>query len=506
MTLRQFIANCFVAVAALSASAIDINYEAEAIVNSGSGAFAPYYIASNRHGILTQQTNALVSASIGKELDLSERFSYSFNVKGLAGWSSSTDYLQFNQEISQLEPQRRTPPYVWLQELYGSVKYRSIFLTVGLKEQESLILNSELSSGDLVESGNSRPIPEIRAGFIDFQDFPFTNGWVQLKGEVSYGKMLDNNWMKEHYNYYNYHYNLGALYTYKHLHLRSKASMPFTVTVGMQSGGLFGGTTYFYHKGKLTRVHECPQSAMTFLKMLIPMRNEGSAFHDGSSLGSWDVLFRYRFRDKTVLKAYIQKPWEDGTGIGWLNGFDGIWGIEYQAPKADAIVSGAVIEYLDFTNQSGPIHWYPGDAPGTTIDPSHATGGDMYYNNHQQNPYMNYGMSIGTPFLRAPLYNTDGYMAYVDNRVRGFHIGVNGHITPELKYRILGSWRKGWGDGRYPTTTTRETTSVMLEGIYTVAKIPGLRVKAQFAFDAGNMFGNNVGGCVSVSYSGLLKL
>ncbi len=490
--------------ATLSAQTPDsltIGYEAELIAGTGSGDFAPYYVAANRHGIITQSSNAILRVAASKPLAASRRFSYGFGAEAVAGCSSDAGYLRFNPASEALEPHSCAPPALWLQQLYGEVKYRGVFLTVGLKQHSSALLNSELASGDLTESGNSRPIPEVRVGFIDFRDIPFTEGWVQIQGELSYGKFSDNGWMKSHYNYYNWHINLGAYYTYKRCYFRTKPSQPFSLTLGMQMSGLFGGTTEDYHRGRLIRSHRCSSSLSTFLKMLLPVRGEGSEYYEGNTLGSWDIMARYRLADGSLLKAYVQKPWEDGSGIGWQNGFDGVWGLEYDAPAADAIVSGAVVEYIDFTNQSGPLHWVPGDSPGTSLG-SHVSGGDQYYNNYESNSYMNYGMSIGTPFLRAPIYNTDGYMAYVDNRVRGFHAGIKGRLSPTLAYRLLGSYRKGFGDGRIPTISTRESTSLMLEATYRMAAVDGLRLKAQIAVDRGTMFGNTFGATLSVQYSG----
>lgn len=489
---------------ASSDAEVPVNYEAELILNAGSGDFAPYYIASNRHGILTQTNNALLDLSVHKELDLSERFSYSFGVEALTGYSSKTDYLRYDDQSGQWIKNPQAPAPIFLQQLYGEVKFRGVFLSVGMKEREPALLNYQLSSGDFVESGNARPIPQVRAGFVDFQKVPLTNGWLEIQGELSYGKFADNDWMKNHYNYYNWHINQGALYTYKRLYLRSKSEMPFSVTVGMQTAGIFGGTSDFYRNGRLYKTEKYSRSPKAFFDMLIPSLSSGNSFVDGSALGSWDIQLRYRLKNSHLLKAYLQKPWEDGSGIGWMNGFDGIWGVEYQSADEGAIVSGAVAEYIDFTNQSGSIHWAPYDSPGTTIT-SHATGGDQYYNNYQLNGYMNYGLSIGTPFIPSPLYNLDGYIAYVNNRVRGFHLGVTGTIG-NVRYRLLGGYRKAWGDSRIYVTKASEDTSMMLEASYNVARVPGLGLKAQIAFDAGSLYGDNFGACVTVSYNGLFKI
>ena len=141
----------------------------------------------------------------------------------VTGWSSGNSYARYDA-TSGWGSNDTHPPRIWLQQLYGEVKYRGVFLTVGLKEHDSALLNHRLSSGDMVESGNTRPTPEVRVGFIDFQDIPLTNGWVQIQGEIGYGRMTDGDWWLDRYNRYNYHVNTGEWYNYKRCYFRTKPS------------------------------------------------------------------------------------------------------------------------------------------------------------------------------------------------------------------------------------------------------------------------------------------
>lgn len=502
--VRNLLAMLAIVVVPLSAGAVyPVSYEASVWGNAGSGDFAPYYIASNNHGILSQTNNALLRLGAWRDMDMTKRFSYGYGVSFVTGYGSGTGYERYNPVTNEFYSHEERPSSAWLQQLYGEIKYRGVFMTVGLKEQTSKMLNTGLSSGDLVESGNARPIPEVRAGFNDFQDIPFTNGWVQIDGEISYGKFTDNNYMRNHYNYYNYHLTTGSWYTYKQAYFRTKPSERFSVTIGAQAAGVFGGTTVTYRHGKLVDSYKHPDKLGEFFEMFIPRNTSEEGFVLGNHLGSWDFMVRYRFKNDDELKGYFQWLWEDGSGIGKLNGYDGLWGIEYKSSRK-GIVNGAVVEYLDFTNQSGPMHWDPDDFPGTTIT-DRAEGGDNYYNNSFYNSYANYGMSIGTPFLRAPIYNCDGYPAFVCTRVRGVHIGLSGNITSPLEYRVLFSYRKGWGTGLVPLTGALDDTSVSVDATYRVPSVSGLSIKAQVALDNGSMYGDNIGGLVTVSYNGIFN-
>lgn len=484
-----------------------IDYEGQLTVNAGGGDFAPYYLMANNHGTVTQSKNALVRGRLWRGMELDRRFSYGFGIDLIGGWGSSVGYLQSNVlsagDANSVIIHDRAPSRGWIQQLYGEVKYRGVFLTAGLKEHGSALLNRRLSSGDLVESGNSRPIPEVRVGFIDFQNIPFTRGWLQIQGEVGYGKLTDNKWMREHYNYLSYHLNQGALYTYKRCYFRTDPEQPLSATFGMQLAGMFGGETKWYRGGVMWQEKKFSKGIKQFFKMFLPTEG-GVEYYTGSSLGSWDVVFRYRLSNGFDLKGYFQKPFEDGSGIGFLNGWDGVWGLEF-ATNGHGPVSGVVVEYLDFTNQSGPMHWDPDDRPGTGIT-SRAEGADNYYNNHEYNSYAYYGMAIGTPFMVSPIYNTDGWPGFLYNRLRGFHLGVEGTIVWGVDYRVLGGYRRSWGGGYIPMIEPKSDTSLMAEVTWCPATVKGLSLGCKAGFDCGSLLGNNAGGCVTVTYTGDFKL
>lgn len=490
-----------------------VNYEVDFIGALSNSTFAPYYMASNRHGILTQGNDALLLAGAWRPLEKNERFSYGFGVQLAGGAQSATEYTRYytydnyaTSDNGVLGAHKVRPNSFRVQQLYGEVKYRSVFLTVGQKDRTSALLNFKLSSGDVLESGNARSIPQIRVGFIDFQNIPYTRKWLQIQGEVAYGKFTQNNWMKSHFNYYDGVISLGNYYHYKRMYFRTNPEKPFSATFGGQVACIFGGTTYQYDNGKLIYEHKNRSGFQAFWQAFIPRDNGIEEYVEGSHLGTWDIVLRYRFRNGTKLKAYLQNLWEDGSGMGKLNGWDGLWGLEYKAAK-EGIVSGAVIEYVDFRNQGGPVHWDPADKinSGTTIGYTQTTGNDNYYNNSFYNSYANYSMGIGTPFMKSPIYYQNGLLTYQDNRMQGVHIGLLGNPAKGLEYRLLWSWRRSVGTYSRPLPEPIRGTSFMAEANYNVAGISGLKVGAQIACDHGKLFGNNFGASVSVSYSGIFN-
>lgn len=477
-----------------------IGYSVSLTAGTASGRFAPYLQSAMTHGRISSRHNVQAEAAVTRQIDRGRRFSYGFGVDLMAGAASSADYARWADGTwtsHSLHPSRAR-----VQQLYGEVKWRGVFLTLGMKEHGPALVNARLSSGDLVESGNARPIPEMRAGFIDFQDIPFTRGWVQIQGEAGWGKMMDSDWWTDHYNRYNYHVATGQWYNYKRCYFRTDPQRPLSVTVGMQAAATWAGDTEWYRRGEVTRRQHRGLKAEDFFRMLIPTPSSSEDFYDGNHLGTWDLMARYRLPSGANVKAYFSWPWEDGSGIGRRNGWDGLWGLEYSAATPGAPLEGAVVEYLDFTNQSGPIHHAPADHPDTDLT-SQVTGGDDYYNNGYYNSYAYYGMSIGTPALMAPIYNLDGYPAYVANRMRGFHAAACGHVLPTLGWRAAVSYRRAWGNGHLILPRPIHSTSAMIEATWDAGRLlRGLALKGSVALDRGTMPGNSLGALLTISYSG----
>lgn len=501
MSTAKRLAALFLSVTATATAATaaePIEYGEELWVNTGTGDFAPYYMASNRFGVVTQTSTVLSRTYLNRPTAMSGRWGFGFGADIILDAASSTSYSMFDRKADEWSSHDLHPSRAWIQQLYGEIRHRKVFMTLGLKEVGSALLDDALSSGDITWSANARPMPGVRIGFIDFVDIPYTGGWVQINGNFFFGKPTDNGWLKHHFNYYNAFITTGRWANYKRCYFRTRPDMPLSVTVGMQAVAQFAGHQKFYSGGQILFEQDSPLRLKDFFNMMFP--HGGDNFYDGNHLGSWDMMATCKFKSGHALKAYFQWPWEDGSGIGKLNGFDGLWGIEYKSSDK-GIIEGAVIEYLDFTNQSGPIHWAPGDNPGTTI-PGQATGADTYYNNYFYNGYAYYGMSQGTPMLKSTIYNTDGYLRYTDTRVRGFHLAARGHISSGLGYRAMVSYRKSWGDSFIPRISTVHTTSFMVEGTYQAPALPRWTFKAQLAMDRGNMYGDTFGFGISVSYKG----
>ena len=479
-------------------------YSVGMIANASNSELAPYYISSNNGGNITQQYSALLNASLVHSTDPDKRFAWGAGIEVWGGYASSAGYQRYKGD-GQFEVQKQHPARAWIQQAYLAAKYRSLFAVAGQTYKSSPIVNGKLSSGDLVWSNNARPPVGLCAGFFNFQNIPFTRGWVQINGEFGYFREFDDKWLENHYNYYNHFITTDKWLHYKSLHLRTNPNQPVVFTIGAQSACQFGGTATYYENGQVTRTVKMDADAKAFFRTFIAGsggKSAGDSFVEGNHLGSWDIALEGNLKGGKQLRAYTQWLWEDGSGIGKMNGFDGLWGLEYRNSVGQPLIEGAVIEYIDFTNQSGPIHWTPNDRLGTPIT-GHSSGADDYYNNYIYNGYQSRGMSIGSPFVKSPLYNLDGYMRYRENVMRGFHAAVKGWFNNNWSYRLMGSYRKTWGTPFMPRASSADDFSMMVEANYHTRK--GWIFQAQAAMDHGTLYGNNWGAMLGITYNGFFN-
>ena len=96
-------------------------------------------------------------------------------------------------------------------------------------------------------------------------------------------------------------------------------------------------------------------------------------------------------------------------------------------------------------------------------------------------------MTLGNPLITSPKYNADGYNAYRNNRIKAWHVGVEGEITDCLSYLVKGSYCEGWGTYNRPIYPKLHSFDAILQGNYT--KGPW-QVSAAWAFDKGNVYGD----------------
>ena len=374
---------------------------------------------------------------------------------------------------------------------------------MGSKEWTGGFNNLRLSSGDLLFSNNSRPIPQARLSLPDYVKVPFTNGWIGIKGYLAYGAFTDDSWQR-------HAAKNGARHT-KHVLFHSKGGtlmvgdtqrFPLTFEAGLQMGAQFGGQSMFQGQ-----VIDMPNGFKDWIKVFWPSAGGGDTPSSeqlnvyGNHTGEWDfrlkwapaesdwsaaLYYEHFFEDHSMM--FFDYPWKDG-----------LYGVQGRLPK-NPFVSEILYEFLYTKDQSGPAYW------DHTPDINYQISGrDMYYWHYIYNGWQHWGQGIGNPLLTSPIYNANHHLEFYSNRVVAHHIGFKGAPSSNVDYRVLLSYTKSWGTYYVPFQRTKENFSWLAEVKYHTKRLPGWEASLSLAGDHGKLLGNSFGTMLTISKSGWFK-
>lgn len=462
-------------------------YQAELFGSAATGAHTPFWMVSNRYGMVPLEAgNAYLAATVTHRQSLKKHFRW-----------------EAGMEMVAAVPRYRN---LYLQQLYMEVGYRSLTLSVGSRKQTSAFgLDSRLSSGDVIYSTNARPLPEIRLAMPRYTQVPLTRGWLQVKGDFTVGRSFDNAYLADWTGGEGQSYIKNILWHYKSLHLRVKDShggFPLYGEIGVQHVAQWGGTST--HPG----IGKQPASFKDFLRIVCGSKggSDATVSDQINVLGSHHIAYDFRLGyagQGWQVAGYHQHLCYDKSGMEFYNGADGLWGVEVEWDRLPWLQK-VVVEYFTTRNGSGPFHYIRFDHE---VHPGRGGGGDDYYNNGEYvsgNSYFN--QSIGSPLVPSPIYNEGGKLGFEDNRVRAWHVGATGSLAPALTYRLLLSVLNGWGTAFRPFLTMKRGVSGLASIAYAPDRLPGWIFTGSVAMDTGSILGEaGTGFSLSVRKEGILK-
>ena len=460
---------------------------------AGSGSHAPFWHTSNRQGLPSvKSNNAYMHAAALGSVKLPGGFDMGYGLDlGVGAGLEKTGFVH---------------------QLYVDLDYRWLGMTVGMKERWG-DKNHTLSSGALTWSGNCRPVPEVRAGIPEYVRVPILGSWFSVKGHIGYGRLTDDSWRRTHSaaNYVD-----GILFHSKSAFLRigDEDRFPLQFTLGLEMNNMFGGVN---HMGGTEK--SLPSDAAAYWTVLFPFHHiEEQGDEDGDNLGSWHIKFDYKLKDWHI-GAYYEHFYEDHSsmlGIEYKyntqaqkefiffgfrrNWFDGLFGLEVNAPDDIRFFRNAVFEFMNTRGLCGPIcHSAACNSDGMYVI-EEVDGRDGMYNHGIYTSYSHHGYAIGNPVLISPVYNDKGN-GFRSDRVRMFHLGVDGGITDDIDYRVLATTTEHWGCYGEPLDEVESVTSLMLEFSYRPGAASGWRfsLSGSMDFDSGNLIGNNRGVMFTIS-------
>jgi len=470
-----------------------LDYRLDLFGSACSGKYTPFWITSNTYGIVPIQPN-------------------NGYVRGDLAWKHSfLNDIKSEAEADVLTAAKNTSS-VWIQQLYVLAAYRNIRLFIGAKEQYNSMLDKDLSMGDMTYSGNARPIPEINFAFPNYTNLPFTKGYLQFKGDFAVGKSFDNNYILRTKDAYGLAvnnpeplYTINMLWHHKSLFLKwedPNDRYPFYAVLGLEHAVQWAGWTNIYNFGQM------PNTLKDLIRVVLSQSGDSRSILGeqinvlGNQLGTYNIKVAYKNK-KFMATLYKQHYFDDKSGVEIANWRDGIWGGEFTFLD-QPFLKKIVLEYLQTTNQSGPLHFLFYDVQ---LYPNARGGGnDDYYNDYCYiSGWSYFGRSIGNALLTSSEYNDNHALGFENNRIKAIHLGLEGKITSEFSYRTLFTGMYGWGTSYMPFAERKNNFSALIECNYQPAKPESWQIGLQASFDAGNLYGNNFGCSLKISKSGIIR-
>jgi hypothetical protein len=393
---------------------------------------------------------------------------------------------------------------VYIHQIFVEAAYKALNIRIGSKEDYTSLWDRDLSSGDMVISKNARPIPEINISVPRFTVVPFMKGLLQFKGNFALGRSFENAYLADFTGGKEY-FTKNILWHHKSLYIRfsnRETNFPLTAILGVRHYAQWAGVS----DNPIVGIQ--PHSFKDFLRVIAGRSGGADASESaqinvlGNHYGSYDIKIGYLTK---LIDFYLYKQhyFDDGSGIELYNFPDGLYGFQMDI-KEFTIVNKIVIEYLSTLNQSGPLHFIEYDH---SIYPGYGGGSDDYYNNDIGMEYPTgasyFNRSNGTPLLTSPIYNENGKLSFLNNRVKAFHLGVNGYLSDRFSYRLLATYTDNRGRMPKPFLEKKKASMFFTKLSYCHPRLNGWLFGCELAADFGTMYGNNQGISLSISKTGI---
>ena len=459
----------------------ETKYTAEAGTIISTNGETPFWLRANQYGIVPNQSpiftlRGSVSSDYKKAITKEDQYKlskldwgYGLNIVGNVG--------KENQFL--------------ITEAYVKAKYGVFEIYAGRRREIFGLVDSTLSSGSYIWSGNALPMPKIQISTPNFVPLGFTKGFLSFKGNYAHG------WFE------NSRTDVKDFYLHqKSLYFRlGKPDWKFHFYGGFNHQVQWGGellypdpTNIYALNGKVGSSFNDYVNVVTGRSLAgvgDTTKNGGNdAFNrSGNHLGTLDFGFDINTTNFSVL-VYRQSIYEDGSLAYLSNITDGLNGISISIKKtSDAKIrlQKIVVEYLNTSNQSG--------VTGSDNTNSRLRGQDNYFNNSVYRDGWSYHQtSVGTPFINnISNINNFSNLFFTNNRIEAFYLGILGVINKSINSEIRISNTKNAGIYPFPFEKIKNQFSGLISLNYSTSFLEDSVIKLSIAMDSGELYKDNFG-------------
>lgn len=431
-----------------------IGYQLELSSFVSSKTKLPFWMDANTQGLVRNQDNAGLTFGINSDFSKhnSNQVDFAFG---------STFYGFSSSEKTKLE----------INELFASAQYKKIRLTAGSKHELLRYGGLSSSNGNIIYSGNTRPMPGISLETATYIPLFF-------EGKLSFYASFDEYFLNDD------RFVDDAQMHHKSLFFRIETSKKSNLTVGVEDYAIWAGTSP--ELGKL------PSGFDDFLRVVGGLSGSGDAPDGdfinalGNHIGAYRVAYQQNY-EKTAWEIYWSHPFEDTSGRELNNVEDGLYGLFIDFKNPESILSHLLFEFTYTRDQSGKgqIH-----------------GFDDYFNNSiYRSGYTFFGRSIGSPFFTPAEKDENGITKGVSNNsFIAYHTGFGGKLANNLQYKTLLSYSINDGTKGSPFPNSKNQFSGLVDLNYATSKLP-FSISLGLGVDGGSLLDDSFG-----MYIKLLKM
>jgi Capsule assembly protein Wzi len=466
----------------------EIKYTAEAETIISSNGETPFWLRANQYGTVPNQSpiftlRGSISSDYKKAITKEDqyklsKFDWGFGLNIVGNVGKENQFL--------------------IPEAYLKAKYGAFEIYAGRRKELFGLVDSTLSSGSYIWSGNALPMPKIQISTPNFVPLGFTKGFLSFKGNYAHG------WFE------NSRTDVKNFYLHqKSLYFRlGKSDWKFHFYGGFNHQVQWGGELLYPDPtGYLSKDGKLPSSFQDYIRVIIgkslATESDTSKFagadagnRGGNHLGTLDFGFDVTL-DNIKMLVYRQSIYEDGSLFYLNNISDGLNGISFTniSPSNKINITNLSFEFLNTYSQGGN---YGGDQTNSRL-----RGQDFYLNHGQYIDGWSYLRNgIGTPFI-SNVINKDipqSSLLFNNDRLQAVYLGVVGNIN-NLTFDFRVSHTKSLGSYLNKISYPYEMISSKLTFGKQIERFENVNILAGVSFDSGNLFNNTLGIMVSVKKS-----
>ena len=453
----------------------EIKYTAEIGTIISTNGEIPFWLRANQYGIVPNQSPILtlrgsVSSDYKKAITKEDQYKlskfdwgYGLNIVGNVG-----------KENQFLIP-----------EAYIKAKYGAFEIYAGRRREIIGLVDSTLSSGSYIWSGNALPMPKIQISTPNFVPLGFTKGFLSFKGNYAHGWFENSRTDVE--NFYLHQ---------KSLYFRlGKPDWKFHFYGGFNHQVQWGGTLLYPDPlnqsgidGKVGSSFNDYINVVTGRSLAVvgdTTKNGGNDAlnRSGNHLGTLDVGFDINTNNFSVF-CYRQSIYEDGSLAYLSNITDGLNGVSFEfkgVHNRDIYFKKIVLEYLNTTSQGG--------VGGSENTDARLRGQDNYFNNSvYRNGWIYSNQILGTPFINI---NNESFKS---GRTEVYHIGIESNFY-KVPLNLLFSYSNNYNSYGNPVMIKQQLYA-LIQATFNIRN--RLSVRTSLSVDNGELKNSGVGLGVSL--------